>query len=103
MGKTATLAATTSLSLPPDSYVYKILPTDAHLAAISSDNSLRIIDPYTLQEISNGNLQNVQDGVTCLEAADSDNHSLLTAGRDGFVRRWDLRSGKQNLEFWDGR
>lgn len=81
--RSASLRASSSLTLPPDSYVYKVLPVNAGLAAISSDDSLRTIDLNTFQEISNGILADVHSSVTCLVATKNAFNSLLTAGRDG--------------------
>ena len=100
--KIAALTATSSLSLPTDSYIYRVLPVKSTLAAISSDDSLRLIDSATLREISGGILDRVHDGVTCLTNLDSDQNSLLTAGRDAAVRCWDLRSGKKRFELLNG-
>ncbi|KAL2056679.1 hypothetical protein ABVK25_003073 [Lepraria finkii] len=100
--KVATLTKTSSLSLPVDSYIYKILQVDSNLAAISSDDSLRIIDSTSLKEIAGGILKNVHTGVTCLEASENDTKGFLTAGRDAVVRSWDLRSGRSTLELSDG-
>lgn len=100
--KNATLTATSSLSLPVDSYIYKILPIDAKIAAILSDDSLRIVDPNTLQEISDYVIYNVHQGATCLEKYDSDDSGVFTAGRDGVVRYWDLRTRGKAIEFCDG-
>ncbi|KAK3168489.1 hypothetical protein OEA41_004937 [Lepraria neglecta] len=90
----ATLTKTSSLSLPADSYIYKILQIDSNLAAISSDDSLRIIDSTSLKEIAGGILKNVHAGVTCLEAPENDKNVFLTAGRDAVVRSWDLRDNR---------
>jgi WD40 repeat protein len=105
MGKmeVATLTDTSSLSLPPDSYIYKILQVDSKIAAISSDDSLRVIDSTSLNEIRDGILNNVHAGVTCLEALRNDRSIFLTAGRDAVVRSWDLRSGKSTLDLSDGK
>ncbi len=101
--KLANLTTTSSLSLPADSYIYKIVPVNRHLAAISSDDSLRLIDLKTLQEIAGGVLKNVHDGVTRLQAVDHDPHSLLTAGRDALVRQYDLRVGQKTMQLSDGQ
>lgn len=101
----ASLAATSSLSLPPQSYVYTIIPIkeNAGIAAISSDDSLRVVDSNTLQILSNGIIPNVHAGVTCLDVIVNENvNCLLTAGRDGLVKCWDLRSGRSTLDFRDG-
>lgn len=99
----AALTTTSSLSLPANSYIYRIVPVGSRLAAISSDDSLRIIDPNTLQESSDGIVKDVHAGVTCLETIDNDHNSILTAGRDATTRCWDLRSGKKTAEFGDGK
>jgi len=98
--KNATLTATSCLSLKSDSYVYKIVPNNIRIAAILSDDSLRIIDQNTLQEIPDIVRQTAHKGVTCLE---TDGSSVVTAGRDGVVRYWDLRARGKALEFWDGK
>ena len=99
----ATLNKISSLTLPADSYIYKILPVNSDIAAISSDDSLRIINSTSLQDITSGILNNVHAGVTCLEAAHNEKSILLTAGRDAVVRTWDLRLGKSTLDFSDGK
>lgn len=100
----ANLTTTSSLSLPPGSYIYKIIPVNAHLAAISSDDSLRLIDPQTLREIASGGvLKKVHDGVSCLQAVDHDPNSVLTAGRDAVVCHYDLRVGQKTMHFSDGQ
>ncbi|KAL8802721.1 MAG: hypothetical protein Q9182_003619 [Xanthomendoza sp. 2 TL-2023] len=45
--KTARSVAT-SAYLSPDTYIYHILPINTQLVSISSDDSLRVIDPQTL-------------------------------------------------------
>lgn len=108
--ETATLQTSTSLLLPPDSYIYKLQPvnTGALIAAISSDDSLRVFDLGTLAKQStavvgpDNALKGVHTGVTCLEAFGAQQeHCVLTAGRDGAVRGWDLRSGRKILELKD--
>ena len=99
----ATLTKTSSLPLPTGSYIYKILPVERHLAAISSDDSLRLVDPTYLQEIQCPLFSQVHAGVTCLETLEHDNYALCTAGRDAVVRCWDLRSGQKTLELRDGK
>lgn len=99
----ANLAATSSLSLPADSYIYKIVHVNGHLAAISSDDSLRLIDAKNLREIAGGVLNKVHDGVTCLQTVDHDPNNLLTAGRDSVVQSYDLRAGQKSMQFSDGQ
>lgn len=107
---TATLQTSSSLFLPPDSYIYRLRPVNAGplIAAISSDDSLRLFDLETLAKQSTATvgahnaLKDIHKGVTCLEAfGPQQEHCVLTAGRDGAVRGWDLRSGKNILELKD--
>ncbi|KAF2087583.1 WD40 repeat-like protein [Saccharata proteae CBS 121410] len=97
--KTAKLLATSDLSLPPDSYIYTLRSANNCLAALSSDNSIRLFDPTTLRLLPDGILNNVHDSVTCLEPWDAEGNVLATAGRDGSVRCWDLRSKSKVMEF----
>jgi WD40 repeat protein len=106
----ATPGASSNVGLPPNSYIYKVISTaprqdpltysktDA-LAIISSDDSLRFLDPATLNVLPNGILKNVNEKVTCLERAnDAPSNVVATAGRDGFIRFWDKRSRQKALE-----
>ena len=99
----ASLTTYSDLSLPADSYIYKIAHVNGILAAISSDDSLRLTDIHTLREIAGGVLNNVHDGVTCLQVVDHDPSSLLTAGRDAVVQQYDLRIGEKTMKFGDGQ
>lgn len=99
----ANLTTTSSLRLPADSYIYEIAQVNGSLAAISSDDSLRLIDLKTLRETAGGVLLNVHDGVTCLRAVDNDPNGLLTAGRDAVVQRYDLRIGQKTMQISDGQ
>lgn len=109
--KTASLLSTSSLSLPANSYVYKIVTVklgNGALAAISSDDSLRVVDAETLQLVAGGGAgawtEDVHDGVTGLVAGGGwdQQQSVVTAGRDAAVRGWDLRSGEKMFEVKDG-
>ncbi|KAL6713822.1 hypothetical protein ACLMJK_008316 [Lecanora helva] len=102
---TATPLHTSPLSLPPETYIYSLLPLSPPptplLAAISSDNSLRFVDPHTLTEIPDGVFEDVHEGdggVTCLanEEGEGSGGLVFTAGRDGVIRGWDgrVRGGK---------
>ena len=96
-----------NLGLPPDSYIYKIISTAPRqdpltysqtdqLAIISSDDSLRFLDPATLNASSV--VKNVNDKVTCLERAnDLPGNIVATAGRDGTIHYWDERSRQKAL------
>ena len=96
------LMATSDVFLRDGSYVYQILPIRSHLAAISSDDSLRLVDPATLREAPNGAFSTVHAGVTSLRAPKSSSGMLITAGRDAAVKGWDLRSGGPTITFQDG-
>lgn len=103
--KPASLMSESSLSLPADSYIYKLIHTsqNAALAAISSDDSLRIFDPEQLQLQAGGVFHKAHEGVTCLETFDADPYCVLTAGRDAVGRCWDLRSERKTFEVKDGK
>jgi WD40 repeat protein len=110
--------ASSDLGLPKDSYVYSIAATAAQkdtrteiyqtltpsdrLAVISSDDSLRLFDPSTLKLLPDGLFPKANTGLTSLKrfaANGQDCNVLMTAGRDGRVRAWDLRSHSKVLEF----
>lgn len=85
--------AASTLSLPPDTYIYSIVPTSNNaLAAISSNDSLSIFDATTLAVLPSGHFADVHEGVTCLQKWADDENYLVTAGRDHHVRCWDSRS-----------
>ena len=96
----------TNLSLPADSYIYKLCyqpqgSGEKLLAAISSDDSLRLLSPSTLQTLAGGVFANTHEkGVTCLKSGPVG--SFVTAGRDGAVRIWDFRERKKVLELRGG-
>ena len=89
---------TSSLSLPPNTYIYKILQSSpTELAIITSSDSLHFLDPQTLR--STRTIPNVHESITCLENSnDPASNLILTAGRDGVVKYWDVRSKEKVLE-----
>ena len=107
MAMTQTLSS--NLGLPTNSYIYKIITTSPRLdpysysqtdqlAVISSDDSLRIFDPATLQVVPNGVIKAVNASVTCLERADDTASNIIaTAGRDGLINFWDKRTQQKAL------
>ncbi|OKL56014.1 hypothetical protein UA08_08640 [Talaromyces atroroseus] len=90
--------AASSLSLPSGSYIYAIAAAPSHFAAISSDDSLRLFDGQSLQPLAITSAK-AHDGVTALKefhGSTTDTYLLATAGRDGAVRLWDVRSGQHS-------
>ncbi|KAG9242603.1 hypothetical protein BJ878DRAFT_464063 [Calycina marina] len=73
-------------------YVYEILPTSAGVATISSDDSLRLLDPTRLEDAPRYLVKGVNRDVTSLRVL-SDVGIVATGGRDGRVVVTDLRSG----------
>jgi WD40 repeat protein len=86
--------ASSSLSLAGDNYIYSIVPSSrTEFAAISSDDSLRIFDASKLSHASLV-ANNAHDGVTSLRTYDASKQLVITGGRDGKMKLWDLRNGK---------
>ncbi|KAF2826927.1 WD40 repeat-like protein [Ophiobolus disseminans] len=106
----ATPAASSNVGLQPNAYIYKIINTAPRqdpltyskadqLAIIASDDSLRFLDPATLNVLPGGILKNANEKITCLERAnDVPSNVVATAGRDGMIRFWDKRSRQKALE-----
>jgi WD repeat-containing protein 89 len=111
-------SARSSLPIPNDTYLYSIATTAAQddiqfdtyqstsksdrLVIISSDDSLLVLDPETLKVVPDGHYSKANKSVTTLKrfaAVGQQCNVFLTAGRDGIVRGWDLRSSKAVLEF----
>jgi WD40 repeat protein len=110
--------ASSDLGLPKDVYIYSfattapqddtrtdfyraLTPSD-RLAVISSDDSLRLFDPSTLKLLPSGLFPNVNIGLTSVKrfaTNGQESNMLMTAGRDGRVRGWDLRTQSKVLEF----
>ncbi|KKK18933.1 hypothetical protein ARAM_005610 [Aspergillus rambellii] len=88
--------ASSSLSLAEDNYIYSIVPSSATaFAAISSDDSLRVFNTNNLDYLSVIS-RSAHEGVTSLRTYDANNQLLLTGGRDGKMKLWDLRSNKNS-------
>ncbi|EPQ67544.1 Bgt-1877 [Blumeria graminis f. sp. tritici] len=83
------------IGAPGSTYVYDILPLTEGLAALSSDDALRILNPQSLSEPCTL-LKNVGESTTCFRAFDT-TCLIAVAGRDGFVRLWDIRSGHKQV------
>lgn len=92
-----TLKATdsSSLSLPADNYIYSITASaPGSFAAISSDDSLRVFDAANLDRVAVISQNTHEKGVTSLRTYSAGAPQLLvTGGRDGKVRLWDVRAG----------
>ena len=95
------------ISEPADTYIYDIVPVAAGLAAISSDDSLRLLDPHNLNGPPLNSVRRVNTDVTCLKALNSSTEGdalvVCTAGRDGRVCVIDSRSGAKVGEVRTGK
>jgi len=83
-------------------YIYDIILTGAGLAAISSDDSLRLLDPSQLDGAPLNSVRQVNRDVTCLRVLNQDAGIVVTGGRDGRVVITDLRSGERVGEVSSG-
>ncbi|CAI7655313.1 unnamed protein product [Penicillium bialowiezense] len=91
--------ASSTLSLPTDNYIYSITPSAAGtFAAISSDDSLRVFDTSLSSSVLS---TAAHDGVTSLRRFDDS--LLVTGGRDGKVKMWDVRAAKPVVEMQTAR
>jgi len=81
------------VSSPADTYIYDIVPTASGLATISSDDSLRLVDPLALNRPPINSIRKVQTDVTCLKALGEGAAVVCTAGRDGRVKILDPKTG----------
>ena len=103
--KIARHCGTSQLQLPDDSYIYQILPINSRIAAISSDDSIRLADPVNLalHNAPDGVLPNANTGITCLASIhpSSSSATLVSAGRDATLRAWDVRGMMEVASFKD--
>ncbi|EPS40090.1 hypothetical protein H072_6124 [Dactylellina haptotyla CBS 200.50] len=89
-----TSTLTSAISSPEGTYHYSLARTGAHLAVISSDDHIRVIDPSSLAVLSGSTSPIHDDGVTCLKSLNEARGDIVaTAGRDGAAKLWDLRQG----------
>jgi len=82
-------------------YIYDIILTGAGLATISSDDSLRLLDPSRLESAPVNSVRQVNRDVTCLRVLNEEG-IVVTGGRDGRVVITDLRSGERAGEVSSG-
>ncbi|KAH7135358.1 WD40-repeat-containing domain protein [Dendryphion nanum] len=83
----------TSPPLPSTStYIYTLLPiSPTTLLTIDSTSTLHFLSPQTL--IPSTSIPQIHTSITCLSPANDTSSSLfLTAGRDGIVKYWDVRT-----------
>ncbi len=80
-----------SIDDPPETYIYHIEPIADEIAAISSDDCLRLINPAFLNGPVLKIIPKTHTEVTCLKALDGQSPIACTAGRDGRVNIWDVR------------
>lgn len=87
---------------PTNTYIYDIVPTTAGLATISSDDTLRLLDPLSLDGPALTSVPSVHTDVTCLKVlnsgADGNSAIICTAGRDGKACLIDSRSSSKVAE-----
>ena len=96
-------AARTGLTLDESTYVYCVQAVGAdRLAVICSDDSLRIIDAASLQPVDGQTVGHAHAGITCLVGVQDVSTPYWTAGRDGYLRGWDGRTGKRCFKIESG-
>ncbi|KAH8813285.1 WD repeat-containing protein-like protein 89 [Xylogone sp. PMI_703] len=83
---------------PKGTYIYDITPTAHGIAAISSDDKLRLLDPLALSKHALSTVPRQNAEFTCLRALDEENAIVCTGGRDGSICAFDLRNGDKVLE-----
>lgn len=89
-----TLNPQSSFAINSDTYVYDIVPVSSGLTIISSDDTLRLLNPENDgRVIEVRSVEKASKDITCLRALAAENDVVCTAGRDGVVGIWDLRAG----------
>jgi hypothetical protein len=84
--------ASFKINQPSETYIFDIISTADGIVAISSDDTLRLLDPALLHGQPLYTIPHIQDQVTCLKALDGHNSVVCTAGRDGRLSILDLRN-----------
>lgn len=78
------------ISTPANTFIYDLFPFSTSLAVLSSDETLRLLDPRALCTESRI-LRDVGEQVTCCTTLDRYN-LVAVAGRNGDIKIWDMRS-----------
>jgi SEL1 protein len=93
------LSNTSSFAIksPADTYIYDIVPlSSGSIAAISSDDCLRILNPLNLERGEVNLVKGVGKDITCLRNVNAEGGEVVvTAGRDGAVSLTDLRGARK--------
>ena len=99
--KAARIIHSSTIGLPVHSFVYSVVHSSQipSLSSISSDDSLRCCNPETLEVVTS--FSQAHHSVTCLTHRDSAPNDVVTAGRDGAVRLWDVRRKEKIAEITD--
>lgn len=79
---------------PENTYIYDVVPVGKFVATISSDDSLRILDPLNLSGGPVNSIRKVHTDITAIKKLRDDGEATVvcTAGRDGIACLIDLRS-----------
>ncbi|KAL0468977.1 WD40-repeat-containing domain protein [Neurospora intermedia] len=77
-------------------YITDIIPVSAGLAAVGSDQSLSIFNPLRLNQGPLKKVQTNHGNISCAEVFSVGNSIVATAGENGTVSLWDLRSDAAN-------
>ena len=98
-----------SRPLPNAPYIYALYSNNIGLFSIASDDVLRCSDPSDLRLINE--IKDAHEGITCLSGLETGDGNLsgwsgrgkggcvVTAGRNGCVRAWDLQSSTRKPVF----
>lgn len=80
---------------PADTYIYDIASVGSSLATISSDGRLRLLDPLALDMRPLNEIRTLHSDITSLKVPEGQENVVCTAGRDGWVLMWDVRTGQR--------
>ena len=91
------------VSEPADTYIYDIVPVREGLVAISSDDSLRFLNPVALNGPPINTVTHLHTDITCLKTFNKESSAVYTAGRDGKICMLDPRAGATTFEMRTGK